>query len=365
MRKGKGPPDDVNAAIAGILYDLVAIQPKQTAWGYKRGALTILGLDRFITEFRSGNTLAKIPNIGPSITRIILEYLDERRSPTAERLIEASGKADRVLKQRQYRDKFLSEAAARAILDSPGDAVRLDDYRGDFQMHSEWSDGGETLEAMAEACLALGHACCCITDHSYGLAIARGMSMDAVKRQHLEIDRINKKYTGRFRMFKGIEANIRGDGTVDMEPEELQQFELVVASPHSLLRKEIDQTPRMVGAVKHPGVHILGHPRGRRYNDRPGVSADWARVFDEAAVRSVAVEIDGYIDRQDIDYGLAADALARGCLFALDSDAHSARELVFSRFAVAHARAAGIPADRIINCWSNERILEWAASRRP
>jgi putative hydrolase len=353
----------MNAAIAGILFDLVAIQPKQASWGYKRGALTILGLDRFVTEFRSASSLSKIPNVGPSISRIILEYLDERRSPTAERMIDASGKADRVRKLRQYRDRFLSEAAARQILEEPGDAVRLDDYRGDFQMHSEWSDGGGTLDDMAEASIGLGHTCSCMTDHSYGLAIARGMSMDAVTRQQREIDRINRKHAGRFRMFKGIEANIRADGTVDMEPEELRRFELVIASPHSLLRKEMDQTSRMLGAVRHPGVHILGHPRGRRYNDRPGVSADWARVFEEAAARRVAVELDGYIDRQDIDYQLASEALARGCIFSLDSDAHSARELVFSRFAVAHARAAGIPSDRIINCWSDDRILAWAATK--
>jgi putative hydrolase len=145
-----------------------------------------------------------------------------------------------------------------------------------------------------------------------------------------------------------------------MEPHELRQFEFVVASPHSLLRKSIDQTDRMVGAVSQPGVCILGHPMGRRYNVRPGVSADWDRVFALAARRQVAIEIDGSWDRQDVHYALAARALELGCIFALDSDAHSNPELGFADIAIAHARLAEIPEDRIVNYWSEERFLEWA-----
>jgi histidinol phosphatase-like PHP family hydrolase len=140
----------------------------------------------------------------------------------------------------------------------------------------------------------------------------------------------------------------------------LRQFEFVVASPHSLLRKSIDQTARMVGAVSHPGVCILGHPLGRRYNVRPGVSADWDQVFEIAARRQVAIEIDGSWDRQDVPYVLAARALELGCLFALDSDAHSHPELEFADIAIAHARLAEIPEDRIVNYWSEKRFLEWA-----
>ena len=117
----------------------------------------------------------------------------------------------------------------------------------------------------------------------------------------------------------------------------------------------------MVGAVSQPGVSILGHPQGRRYNNRPGVSADWDAVFMVAARRQVAIEIDGSWDRQDVHYALAAQALAHGCIFALDSDAHSHPELSFSQIAIAHARLAGIPQDRIINYWPDRKILEWAS----
>ena len=122
-----------------------------------------------------------------------------------------------------------------------------------------------------------GYRCMCVTDHSYGLPIAGGMKMDEMRAQHAEINKLNKKFGGEFRVFKGVEANILQDGSLDMDPSELPEFDLVVASPHSSLRKSIDQTERMLKAVSTPGVHILGHPRGRMFNSRAGVIADWPR----------------------------------------------------------------------------------------
>jgi putative hydrolase len=116
----------------------------------------------------------------------------------------------------------------------------------------------------------------------------------------------------------------------------------------------------MTGAVSQPGVCILGHPQGRRFNVRPGVNARWDLVFGIAARRQVAIEIDGSWDRQDMHYELAAQALDRGCLFALDSDAHSHPELDFVDIAIAHARLAGIPEERIVNYWPEKKFLEWA-----
>jgi histidinol phosphatase-like PHP family hydrolase len=239
------------------------------------------------------------------------------------------------------------------------DVIARADYRGDFQMHSTWSDGGETIATLANTCAELGHTCLGITDHSYGLPIARGISMADAGRQHREIDHLNATLAGRFRVFKGIEANILADGNLDLQPDERSMFEFVVASPHSLLRRNDDQTGRMLAAVNAPGVAILGHPRGRVFNSRPGVKADWLRVFEVAAKRRVAIELDGNWHRQDIDFELARHARDAGCIFALDSDAHSIGELRFSDYAIAHARLAGIPASRVINCWSNDELDEW------
>jgi len=231
-------------------------------------------------------------------------------------------------------------------------------------MHSDWSDGGQTLEDIIETGISRGYTHSAVTDHSYGLPIAGGLSMERIAAQHRDIDKLNARYQGRFRLLKGIEANIRADGSVDMEPSELAQLELVVAAPHSALRTANDQTARMIGAVNTPGVHIIGHPRGRMYGSRPGVAAEWDQVFAAATRANVAIEIDGDPSRQDIDFDLARRAVAAGCLFALDSDAHSTRELAYAHTAIAHARLAGVPVDRVVNTWPLERLLEWLRSRK-
>jgi len=189
--------------------------------------------------------------------------------------------------------------------------------------------------------------------------------MEQAAKQWKEIDTLNEKYRARFRVFKGIEANILVDGSLDLQADEGALFEFIVASPHSVLRKADDQTSRMIAAVRTPGVAILGHPRGRMFNSRPGLTADWDAVFDVAARQEVAIELDGNWHRQDIDYVLARRALAAGCLFALDSDAHSTTELRFSDYAIAHARLAHIPAERVINCWSDQRLEAWMRARHP
>lgn len=355
---------DVNLALAGLLFDLAFLAGENPrAWGYQRAAKAVLRLDQHITPLVHANTFRAVPGIGPTTDRIARELIHEGCSDFVEQSVLESGKRDKVTALRALRQHFLSRAAVQEILDHPGEPSTRK-YRGDLQMHSVWSDGAEALDSIVDACLARGQRRAGITDHSYGLAVAGGMSMEQAVEQHAVIDALNRQHAGRFRLFKGIEANIRADGTVDMEPHELRQFEFVVASPHSLLRKSADQTARMVGAVSQPGVAILGHPMGRRYNVRPGVSARWDQVFEAAAARGVAIELDGSLDRQDIHHELAARALEKGCLFALDSDAHAHQELAFSEIAIAHARLAGIPPDRIINYWPEKKLVAWMKERK-
>jgi histidinol phosphatase-like PHP family hydrolase len=351
---------DVNLALAGLLLDMAALAGEsQRGWGYKRAAKAVLGIEEPITPLVDSNTFKNVTGIGPTTDRIARELIHDGHSAFVERAVADAGQEQVIEGLRALRQHFLSRAAVTDILSRRGTPSRTK-YRGDFQMHSVWSDGAEPLESIIEACLARGQECAGVTDHSYGLPIAGGMTMAQVVEQHAEIDALNRKFKGKFRMFKGIEANIRQDGTVDMEPHELRLFEFVVASPHSLLRKTVDQTARMVGAVSQPGVCILGHPQGRRFNVRPGVSADWDQVFTVAARRQVAIEIDGSWDRQDVHYALAARALELGCIFALDSDAHSHPELDFIDISIAHARLAGIPRNRIVNYWPEKKFLDWA-----
>jgi len=358
---------DMNGKIAALLRDFAAIQKStQSMWGYKRAATAIMTLEEPIESFlQPDGTLRKIPNIGPSSTRIILEVLQTGTSPTIEKAIGESGRTSDVERRRDLRGHFLSRAQVLAALRNKKlTGPRLEDYHGDLQMHSTWSDGSQSLEDIIEAGIARGYGFCAVTDHSYGLKIAGGVSMAELAEQHQEIDRLNRKHRGAFRLLKGIEANIRADGSVDMEPDELALLEIVVAAPHSALRIATDQTARMVNAVKTRGVHILGHPRGRKYGSRPGVTADWDKVFKAAKRSGVAIEIDGDPSRQDLDCEVARGAVEAGCLFALDSDAHSTAELRYAETAIAHARLAGVPVDRIINCWPLERLLEWASELR-
>lgn len=353
---------DVNLALGGLLLDMATLAAdEQRAWGYKRAAKAVLRLDRQVTPLVEADMFQAVPGIGPTTDRIARELIADGSSSTVEQAIDASGRRDKVMQARRLRRHFLSNAAVQTILEQDALPSRAR-YRGDFQMHSRWSDGAEPLASIADACMARGYRCAGMTDHSYGLAVAGGMPMAQVVEQHAEIDRLNAQYGRRFRFFKGIEANIQSDGTIDMTDAELRQFEFVVASPHSALRQPGDQTSRMVGAVSQPGVAILGHPSGRKFNVRAGVQANWDRVFAVAARRQVAIEIDGSWDRQDVHYAQAARALELGCLFALDSDAHANGELEFTDIAIAHARLAGIPEDRIVNYWPARKFLDWAKS---
>jgi histidinol phosphatase-like PHP family hydrolase len=357
---------DTNLLVASLLRDLAETQTStQRAWGYKQAAGAILGLDEPIEQLvQPDGTLPRIPRIGPSSTRVIQEVLATGASALVERAVDASGRRAEVDRRRGLRAHFLSRARVRAVnADNSLGGPRLADYRGDLQMHSTWSDGSQTLEAIVAAGRAHGYAFCAVTDHSGGLPIANGLSPARFAAQRIEIDRLNRADHGTFRLLAGVEANIRADGTVDVEPDDRRLFDIVVAAPHAVLRSAADQTPRMVAAVTAPGIHILGHPRGRMYGSRPGVAAHWPRVFAAAAASGVAIEIDGDPSRQDLDYELAREADAAGCLLALDTDAHAVSQWRYAEIAVAHARLAGVAPDRVINTWPLDRLLDWAARR--
>jgi histidinol phosphatase-like PHP family hydrolase len=356
------PARDTNARVGALLRDLAAVQKsQQSKWGYRRAAQAILDLEEPLEALlQPDGTLRKIPNVGLSSLRVIHEFLKTGRSETVETAVGGSARAAEVARSRERRGNFFSAAQVAEVLRFQKDrGLRTSDYRGDLQMHSDYSDGRASIEALADACLARGYRYCAITDHSYGLPIARGVSMSNLKRQHAEIDGLNRRFRRRFRIVKGIEANILADGALDMPSHERCEMELILAAPHSRLRTGDDQTVRLLSAVQTPGVHILAHPRGRKSGARPGITADWDEVFKAAAAAGVAVEIDGDPTRQDLDFGLAQRALGAGCLFALDSDAHSVAELRYADIALAHARLAGIPASRIINCWELDRLLGW------
>jgi len=359
---------DTNLKVVGLLRDLSNVQSsKEKKWAYKRAADAVLDLTVSLESLRNADgTLQKIPQVGPSSGRVILEVLETGDSPTVDKAVMAHPKAKEILERRQYQLGFLSYAQVSAANEAGAagkGVVRLEDVRTDFQMHSTWSDGTESLEQMAEGCLARGYTHCVMTDHSHGLRIARGLSMEDLRKQHQAIDRVNEQYGSRFRIIKGIEVNILPDGTLDMTEAELSELELVNAAPHAALRLTEDQTSRMLAVVTNPRVNVLGHPRGRQFGTRPGIVADWLRIFKAAAKHKVAIELDGDPSRQDVDFTMARAALDAGCVIALSSDAHRSSELRYLENAVAHARLAAAPRDRVINTWPVGRLLTWARKR--
>src|SRR5688500_10066374 len=353
---------DVNAVVGGSLRDLAFAQSsQQKMFGYKRAANAILSLERPLTDLLAPDgALPRIPGIGPGSTRVIREILETGSSPTVEQAVEWSDRRADIDRRRGLRRHFLSRAEVRRVLsDSAFDGPTVEQYCGDLQMHSEWSDGSPTVQEIADACVERGYQYAAVTDHSYGLRIAGGMSMVEAAAQRLAIGVVNARYGDRFRLLQGIEANIDAAGHLDLTDEEATTFDVVLAAPHSRLRKNEDQTDRMLAALQHPTVRILAHPRGRISGSRAGVIANWNTVFEAAAQRGVAIEIDGDPARQDLDHTLARQARTFGCIFALDSDAHTTGQLSYAETALAHARLAGIPGDRIVNCWPLARFMAW------
>lgn len=358
---------DLNARIAGYLGDLAETQTvRQKALAYRRAAAAVFGLEAPVSQLVAGGLdVTSIQGIGPSSARVITEVLTTGESPTVERALAAGPRRIDIERIRRSRAHVLSRAAVLAVLqDETLGEPRSGRYRSDFQMHSEWSDGTPTLDEIGAGCVARGYTHAAVTDHSHGLAIAGGMSISDATRQRAAIDGVNQALDGRFRLLQGIEANIDADGALDLASSELARFEMVLAAPHSLLRKTHDQTARLVAAVRVPGVHVLAHPRGRQSGARTGVEADWDAVFAACVEANVAIEIDGDPARQDLDHPLARRALAAGCLFALDSDAHTVGQLAYAETAIAHARLAAIPEARILNYWPLERLVAWLAERR-
>lgn len=239
--------------------------------------------------------------------------------------------------------------------------------RGDLQMHTVWSDGSGTIADMRAEAIARGYEYIAITDHTKGLKIANGLDEQRLAAQGREIAKVNarvKKAGAALTVLRSAEVNLSPRGEVDMDPSALAKLDIVLGSFHSALRKTDDQTERYLAALRNPSIHILGHPKGRVFNYRPGLTADWPRVFAEAAKLDKAVEIDGYADRQDLKLSLLRVAKREGCRLSMGTDAHHPYQLAYIDLSLAAARLAKIPPDRILNFLSRGELLAWAASHR-
>jgi histidinol phosphatase-like PHP family hydrolase len=234
-------------------------------------------------------------------------------------------------------------------------------------MHTEWSDGTGSIAEMAEAAVERGYEFIAITDHSKGLKIAGGIDEAELRKQALEVELVNETLRSRGHtttVLRSVELNLNPRGEGDMDESALAELDIVLGCFHSSLRRKEDQTERYLEALRNPSIQILGHPRGRIYNYRPGLTADWSRVFDLAASLDKAVEIDCYPDRQDLSQDLVLLARKAGCRISLGTDAHGPSQLAFLEFGLASAARAGISRDRILNFMNVQQLLEWVGSIR-
>jgi DNA polymerase (family 10) len=249
------------------------------------------------------------------------------------------------------------EAAQRGELPA---LVTLDDVRGDLHMHTQWSDGKDSAEAMARAAAARGYAYCCITDHSQSLKFARGVSVEDL-RAHAASVRALSDTTG-IRVLMGAEVDILADGSLDYPDEVLAGLDLVVGSVHSRFGMPRDEmTKRVIRALEQPHLDVLGHPTGRLIGERAGYALDVEAVIEAARRTETAVEINASPDRLDLPDLHVRLARDRGVVIAVNSDAHQRAQLGFMPYGIGVARRGWMDAAHVINTWPLETLFDFLA----
>ena len=245
------------------------------------------------------------------------------------------------------------------------DLVTAGDLRGILHAHTVMSDGGHTLQQMAEATRKRGYGYFGVADHSRSAHYAGGLTLDEIAAQHALADELNDEHGGQFRIFKGIESDILPDGSLDYPNDVLDRFDFVVASVHSQFRLDRKtQTARMIRAVSNPYTTILGHMTGRQLLRRPGYDVDIEKVLRACAAHGVAVEINANPWRLDLDWRWHRRALDLGCLMSINPDAHTIGELDLIRWGVTMARKGGVPKENVLNCLDLASIDRYFEERK-
>ena len=252
------------------------------------------------------------------------------------------------------------------------------DLRGDCHTHSEWSDGSQPIEVMAEAARRRGYAYQVLTDHSRSLAIANGLTPERVDEERSIIAGLNARFASEeaagtappetppegFRLLHGCELEVRADGLLDYEDELLARFDVVVASVHVARRQSrAELTKRTLNAIRSRHVDIIAHPAGRMIQTRDDLDLDWEAVYTAAALNGTALEVNGSPHRLDLSAERARRAVATGCILTIDSDAHHTRELDDVRWGVAQARRGWVTAADVLNTRSRADLLAWVGAK--
>lgn len=238
------------------------------------------------------------------------------------------------------------------------------DLKGILHNHSTYSDGKHSLRQMAEHCKNLGYEYLGIADHSRTASYAGGLEIEKVMKQHAEIDQLNQELAP-FKIFKGIESDILGDGSLDYPDDVLANFDFVVASVHSILNMDIKRaTERLLRAITNPHTTILGHPTGRLLLRREGYPIDHKSIIDACAAHQVVIEINANPWRLDLDWRWVRYALDNGVILSINPDAHEMDGYSDMKYGVLIGRKGGLTKEMTLNALSREEIAAYFAERK-
>jgi putative hydrolase len=311
---------------------------------FRRAARQISGIDiEELRELASRGQLQKLPSVGETTARAIVEALDGGPPSYLEAL----------------------ESREQPVVEGPAAELRAR-LVGDCHSHSDWSDGGSPVEEMAEAARGLGHQYLALTDHSPRLTVAHGLDRQRLLEQLDLLEDLNARMAP-FRILTGIEVDILEDGSLDQDPDLLERLDLVVASVHSKLSMDEEHmTARMLAAIESPLTDVLGHCTGRKLvgRGRPPSRFDTAEVFAACARTGTAVEVNSRPERRDPPEELLREAVGAGCLFAIDTDAHAPGQLEWQVLGCEQAASAEVQVDDVVNTWSLEEVRSWTAGHR-
>jgi len=236
--------------------------------------------------------------------------------------------------------------------------------RGDTHAHSDWSDGNDSIEAMAGAMRQRGYEYMVLSDHSQSLGIADGLSPQRLRQQIARVKALNKKFKG-FRILCAAEVDIKSDGRLDFDEDILAELDIVLAAVHSGFKQSRDtMTRRLVAAMHQPRVNIIVHPLGRVIAERSAYEVDWDEILRTARATNTALEINCYPKRLDLDDIHARAAKDAGVMIALGSDSHRVSQIDFMRWGVSVARRAWLEEKDVLNCLSGEELLQWTRAKR-
>ena len=256
--------------------------------------------------------------------------------------------------------------------------VTVGDLQGDCHSHSEWSDGKESIETVAETSRRRGYAYQVLTDHTWSLTIANGLSPTQVEQQRTVIRELNERFAREeaageapegahpsgFRLLHGCELEIRTDGRLDYEDDLLARYDVVVASLHVGRKQPRAQLmARYETALRSPHVDIIAHPSGRKIGQRPDLDLDWEAFYRLAAETGTLLEVNGSDERLDLDDRRIRSALDAGCRFTIDSDAHYLSEWDNVIWGTAQARRGWLEAGHVANTLPRDAFLALMAEK--